>query len=328
MGDLPPLAVAGPGDDLAVDGGGQVIRGAQIVAVVVGVQLALVVQQAGGAVLNALDHNAQTGLVAVHIAVIQAVDLVLHQGLASLAGEVHHKLLDNSAGLLHVAAGGLVLVAVAIAVVAIVPVARVAVGHQGGGHHGVGGSLHGVDGVGLSRTGAGVIGIAVPIVVAVVAVDMSVAVVPIVVAVPLVVDAGVGLLRVRLFRLFRLLGIGILAGIGHVGRGVFRRLHRAHVMIPVAVLGNDPGLLHQSAQAVVGVNALLAVAVDAPDHLVGFVEGVGPGGGELLVLAVLLQNQVAPLVVGAGRVRLPVVGGAVDLLIQISAIVILIILIC
>jgi len=31
VGDLAPLVVAGPGDDLAVDGAGQVIRGAQIV---------------------------------------------------------------------------------------------------------------------------------------------------------------------------------------------------------------------------------------------------------------------------------------------------------
>lgn len=88
MGDLAPLAVAGPGDHLAVDSGGQVIRGAKIITVVVGVQLALFVQQGRGAGLNTLDNNAQTGLITVHIAVIQAVDLVLHQGAEGLAGEV------------------------------------------------------------------------------------------------------------------------------------------------------------------------------------------------------------------------------------------------
>ena len=85
----------------------------------------------------------------------------------------------------------------------------------------------------------------------------------------------------------------------------------------LAVLSDDPGLLHQSAQTVVGVDALLSVAIDTPDHLIGLVIGVRAGSGDLLVLDVLLQNQVAPLVVGAGGVGLPVVGGAVDLLVQI-----------
>ena len=85
----------------------------------------------------------------------------------------------------------------------------------------------------------------------------------------------------------------------------------------LAVLSDDPGLLHQSAQTVVGVDALLSVAIDAPDHLIGLVIGVRAGSGDLLVLDVLLQNQVAPLVVGAGGVGLPVVGGAVDLLVQV-----------
>lgn len=85
----------------------------------------------------------------------------------------------------------------------------------------------------------------------------------------------------------------------------------------LAVLSDDPGLLHQSAQTVVGVDALLSVAIDAPDHLIGLVIGVRAGSGDLLVLDVLLQNQVAPLVVGAGSVGLPVVGGSVDLLVQV-----------
>ena len=88
-------------------------------------------------------------------------------------------------------------------------------------------------------------------------------------------------------------------------------------MIPVAVLCDDPGLLHQSAQAVVGVDALLGVAVDPPDQLVGLVVGVFAGSGDLAVLDVLLQDQVAPLVVGADGVGVPVVGGAVDLLVQV-----------
>ena len=90
-----------------------------------------------------------------------------------------------------------------------------------------------------------------------------------------------------------------------------------NIMIPVAVLCDDPGLLHQSAQAVVGVDALLGVAVDTPDHLIGLVVGVRAGSGDLAVLDVLLQDQVAPLVVGAGGVGVPVVGGAVDLLVQV-----------
>ena len=90
-----------------------------------------------------------------------------------------------------------------------------------------------------------------------------------------------------------------------------------NIMIPVAVLCDDPGLLHQSAQAVVGVDALLGVAVDPPDQLVGLVVGVFAGSGDLAVLDVLLQDQVAPLVVGVDGVGVPVVGGAVDLLVQV-----------
>lgn len=45
--------------------------------------------------------------------------------------------------------------------------------------------------------------------------------------------------------------------------------------------------------------------------------GVLARGGDLLVLDVLLQDQVAPLVVGAGGVGVPVVGGAVDLLVEV-----------
>ena len=50
----------------------------------------------------------------------------------------------------------------------------------------------------------------------------------------------------------------------------------------LAVLSDDPGLLHQSAQTVVGVDALLSVAIDAPDHLIGLVIGVRAGSGDLL----------------------------------------------
>ncbi len=72
-------------------------------------QLAPAVQQGGGAVLNALDHHGEAGLVAVDVAVGEAVDLLLHQRLVVLPGEVHHELLDNGGALLHVATGGLVL---------------------------------------------------------------------------------------------------------------------------------------------------------------------------------------------------------------------------
>lgn len=107
--------VTGPGDDLAVERAGQVISGPQVVGVVVGVQLASLVQQGRGAGLDALHHDGEAGLVAVDIAVGEAVGLLLHQGLVVLAGEVHHELLHHGGGLVHVAAGGLVLRAVAVA---------------------------------------------------------------------------------------------------------------------------------------------------------------------------------------------------------------------
>lgn len=59
--------VTGPGDDLAVERAGQVISGPQLVGVVVGVQLAPLVQQGRGAGLDALHHHAQPVLVAVDI---------------------------------------------------------------------------------------------------------------------------------------------------------------------------------------------------------------------------------------------------------------------
>ena len=107
---------------------------------------------------------------------------MLHPGLVGLGTEVHHELLDHRAGLLHIAAGGLVLISVAVTVVAIIAIAVVSVGHQRGGQ-----------GIGSDRRG--------------------------------------------------------LSGI--------------HIVISIAILDDDPGLLHQSAQAVVGVDALLGVAVDA-----------------------------------------------------------------
>ena len=45
VGDLVPLIVAGPRDDLAVDRAGQVIGGPQVVGVIVGVQLTVRIQQ-------------------------------------------------------------------------------------------------------------------------------------------------------------------------------------------------------------------------------------------------------------------------------------------
>ena len=70
VADLAPLAVAGPGNHPAVHRAGEVVSSAQIVAVVVGVQLTPVIQHRGGTVLNALHHHAQPGLVAVDIAVV------------------------------------------------------------------------------------------------------------------------------------------------------------------------------------------------------------------------------------------------------------------
>ena len=282
MGDLAPLAVAGPGDDLAVDSAGQVIRGAKVVAVIVGIQLTIAVQQAGGAGLNALDHDRQTSLVAVHIAVIQAVHLMLHQGLVGLGAEVHHELLDHRAGVLHVAAGGLVLIPVAVTAVAVVAVGRVAVGHQRGGQ-GVGVS-RGLDDTSFRRSGLSGFRCSV---------------------------GSLQLFRSQPDLLLPLAGHGVHNGLAvhHSGGG--------NIVVAIAVLGDDSGLLHQSAQTVVGVDALLSVAVDTPDHLIGLIVGVRAGSGDLAVLDVLLQDQVAPLVVGAGGVGVPVVGGAVDLLVQV-----------
>ena len=70
VADLAPLAVAGPSNHPAVHRAGEVIGSAQIVAVIVGVQLTLVIQHRGGTVLNTLHHHTQTGLVAVDIAVV------------------------------------------------------------------------------------------------------------------------------------------------------------------------------------------------------------------------------------------------------------------
>ena len=313
---------------------------------VIGVQLAAAIQQGRGAVLNALDHDRQTSLVAVHIAVIQAVHLMLHQGLVGLGAEVHHELLDHRAGLFHIAAGGLVLVAVAVPVVAVISVARISVGYQGSSQGaGVGGS--GLGRIGTVAALAVAFTIAVSVVAVSVAIPIVVAVVPIVIAVHLVVDVGIGIVpvvrgigiggltRIRSIGIGRIgigrIGIGSftgirrirvsgLAGVGDIGRGIGGGrgvLLAAGIVIPVAVLGDDPGVFHESAQAVVGVDALLGVAVDAPDHLVGLVVGVLAGSLQLLVLAVLLQDQVAPVVVGAGGVGLPVVGGAVHLLVEV-----------
>lgn len=124
MGDLTPLVVGGPRNDLAVDCAGQVIGGPQIIAVVVGVQLVLLIQQGSRTILNPLHHNRQPVRSAVHITIIQAVDLMLHQGLVGLCGEIHHELLDDSGGLLHVAIAivpgivGAIAVAVPLAIVA------------------------------------------------------------------------------------------------------------------------------------------------------------------------------------------------------------------
>ena len=80
--------VTGPGDDLAVERAGQVISGPQVVGVVVGAQLASLVQQGRGAGLDALHHHAQPVLVAVDIAIGVAIDFLLHQGLVVLVGDI------------------------------------------------------------------------------------------------------------------------------------------------------------------------------------------------------------------------------------------------
>ena len=90
-----------------------------------------------------------------------------------------------------------------------------------------------------------------------------------------------------------------------------------HIVITIAVLCDHPGLLHQSAQSVIEIGAAFGIGVDALDHLIGLVVGVRPNAGDLLVFAVLLLDQVAPLVIGEGGVGLPTVAGLLCDLIQI-----------
>lgn len=66
-----------------------------------------------------------------------------------------------------------------------------------------------------------------------------------------------------------------------------------------------------------GVDALLRDAVDALHHLIGLVEGVLADRLGFVVLDVGLQDQVAAVIVGTGRVRLPAVHRAVHFLIEI-----------
>ena len=95
-----------------------------------------------------------------------------------------------------------------------------------------------------------------------------------------------------------------------------------HIMVAIAVLRDHPGLLHQGAQSVIEIGAAFGVGVDALDHLIGLVVGVRPNAGDLLVFAVLLLDQVAPLVIGEGSVGLPTVAGLLRDLIQIIELVV------
>ena len=114
MGDLAPLVVVRPAGDLQAHRTGQVIGGAQVVHVVVQADLVPVLNQVARAGFHPGDIHAQP-VVAVHIAIIQAVDLMLHQRLEGGAGVVHHELLHHGAEAGYQAAGGLVAAAVAAA---------------------------------------------------------------------------------------------------------------------------------------------------------------------------------------------------------------------
>ena len=66
------------------------------------------------------------------------------------------------------------------------------------------------------------------------------------------------------------------------------------------------------------IGAAFGIGVDTLDHLIGLIVGVRPDAGDLLVFAVLLLDQVAPLVIGEGDMGLPTVAGLLRDLIQIT----------
>lgn len=66
------------------------------------------------------------------------------------------------------------------------------------------------------------------------------------------------------------------------------------------------------------IGAAFGIGVDTLDHLIGLIVGVRPNTGDLLVFAVLLLDQVAPLVIGEGGMGLPTVAGLLRDLIQIT----------
>ena len=121
VGDLAPLVIVGPALHLLAHRAGQVVHGAPEVLVVVEPHLL-----AHGAALHDMARAIGDGtnvdgqpLVAVDIAVVQAVDLMLHEGVLGLPGVVDDKLLHHGGEAANNRAGGLVPAAVASAVVGV-----------------------------------------------------------------------------------------------------------------------------------------------------------------------------------------------------------------
>lgn len=118
VGDLAPLVVVGPALHLLGDRAGEVIHRAPEVLVVVQPDLLAhraALHHAARAVLNGGDVHTEP-LVAVDIAVVQAVDLMLHKRVLSLPGVVDDKLLDHGGEAANNRAGGLVPAAVPVPV--------------------------------------------------------------------------------------------------------------------------------------------------------------------------------------------------------------------
>lgn len=93
-------------------------------------------------------------------------------------------------------------------------------------------------------------------------------------------------------------------------------------MVAVGILLNRPGVLHQSAQAVVEVFTALTQFIDALDPLVGLIVGVRCGNALFLILSIELLDQIAPLIVGVSRGGLPAILTAGGNLIQIVELVV------
>lgn len=181
---------------------------------------------AGG---HTLDVNAQA-IIAVDIAVIEAVDLILHQRLEGFAGIIDHELLDHGRG---------AYIPVASAIAAITALA---------------------------------------------------------------------------------LAVTVITGCNG-GIGVHIAISR-NAVVSIAVLGNNPLILHQCAQGIVDVLADLTVGVCAGDQLVRLIIDIRTNRRDLLVLTVGLLNQIPAFIIGVGDSVFPAVTAAAGDLIELIELVV------